>query len=130
MRDEAKGTTLAEQDLLVSPEAVDALEGALGTSTASATATLVPYFGAVVGGQATAVEGLGLDLSRALLAGVDYEWSRPFRIGESVHARVFVEDVFTKGANQFGILVAEFTGTDGVLVQRQSVTFIERGAKQ
>jgi acyl dehydratase len=129
MRDEAKGTTLVERDLVVSPEAVRALAEVLGTASASSTATLVPYFGAVVGGQATAVEGLGLDLSRALLAGIDYEWSRPFNAGETVHARVFVEDVFTKGTNQFGVLVAEFTGADGTLVQRQSVTFIERGAK-
>ena len=35
---------------------------------------------------------------------------------------------YRKGANQFGVVVAEFTGADGALVQRQSVTFIERGA--
>jgi acyl dehydratase len=129
MREEAKGTTLAEEDLTVSAPVLGALEKTLGTSSAAGTATLVPYFGAVIGGESTAVDGLGLDLSRALLAGIDYEWHRPFRTNETVHARVVVEDVYTKGANQFGVLTAEFTDTGGALVQRQKVTFIERGSK-
>lgn len=127
MRQDAKGRTIAEDELVFSSATADAFAAALDTPTASMTATLVPYFGAVVGGQATAVDGLGLDLTRALLAGVDYEWTRPFEVGETLRARVVVEDVFTKGANQFGVVVAEFTAADGQLVQRQSVTFIERG---
>lgn len=129
MRQDAKGSTIAEERLVFSAATADAFAAAVDTPTAEATATLVPWFGAVVGGQATAVEGLGLDLTRALLAGIDYEWTRPFVIGETVTARVVVEDVYTKGANQFGVVVAEFSGSDGQLVQRQSVTFIERGAK-
>ena len=38
-----------------------------------------------------------------------------------MHVRVTVDDVYRKGANQFGVVVAEFTGADGALVQRQSV---------
>lgn len=128
MRQDAMGSTIADEQLEFSAATADAFGAAIGTSTASATATLVPWFGAVVGGEATAVEGLGLDLTRALLAGIDYEWTRPFVSGETVRARVVVEDVFTKGAHQFGVLVAEFTASDGQLVQRQKVTFIERGA--
>lgn len=129
MRLEAKGQTLDERDLTISAEHVAAFAAALGTASAAHTATLVPFFGAVVGGQDTAVNGLGLDLSRALLAGIDYHWSRPFVVGETVRSRLFVEDVFTKGANTFGVLVAEFTDPDGADVQRQSITFIERGAQ-
>ncbi|MCW2722461.1 MAG: hypothetical protein QOG20_5893 [Pseudonocardiales bacterium] len=129
MREDAKGSTLAEEDLTVSDATLSALGGALGTASAGETATLVPWFAATVGGESTAVEGLGLDLSRALLAGIGYEWERPFVPGETVHVRVAVEDVFTKGSNQFGVVVAEFTDTAGAVVQRQSITFIERGGK-
>ncbi|HVW45132.1 MAG TPA: MaoC family dehydratase N-terminal domain-containing protein [Amycolatopsis sp.] len=129
MREEAKGTTLAEEDLTVSAPVLGALEKALGTASAAGTARLVPYFGAVVGGESTAVDGLGLDLSRGLLAGIEYEWHRAFRPDETVHARVVVEDVYTKGGNQFGVLAAEFTDADGAPVQRQKITFIERGSK-
>lgn len=128
MRLQAKGETLDERELTISAGHVEAFTAVLGTSSAAHTATLVPFFGAAVGGEDTAVNGLGLDLSRALLAGIDYQWSRPFVVGETVRARLFVEDVFTKGANQFGVLVAEFTEPDGAAVQRQSITFIERGA--
>lgn len=128
MLEDAKGATLAEEDLTVSADVLTALERALGSTSGADTATLVPWFGAVIGGESIVVDGLGLDLSRGLLAGIDYEWRRPFAAGETVHARVVVEDVFRKGANQFGVLVAEFTDADGALVQRQSVTFIERGA--
>lgn len=129
MREEAKGTTLAEVDLLVSAAVLGALEKTLGTASAADTARLVPYFGAVIGGEATAVDGLGLDLSRALLAGIDYEWHRPVTPGETLRARVVVEDVYTKGANQFGVLAADFTDAEGRLVQRQKITFIERGTQ-
>lgn len=125
---DAKGRTLAEADLAVTAELLGRLSGALGTGSAAHTATLVPSFAATVGGESTVVDGLGLDLSRALLGGLGYEWERPFRSGETVHVRVSVDDVFTKGANQFGVVVAEYTDSGGALVQRQSITFVERTA--
>lgn len=125
----AKGRTLAEADLVMSPEALGRVAAALGTDSGVDTARLVPSFAATVGGEATVVGGLGLDLSRALLGGLSYDWKRPFAPGETVHVRVVVDDVFTKGANQFGVVVAEYTDEAGDLVQRQSVTFVERGAE-
>ncbi|WP_214369818.1 MaoC family dehydratase N-terminal domain-containing protein [Pseudonocardia sp. H11422] len=130
MREDAKGTTLVEDELTVSTATLQALGRAIGTPGAGDTATLVPYFGAVIGGESTVVDGLGLDLSRALLAGIGYEWHRPFVPDERVRVRVVVEDVYAKGANQFGIVVAEFADLDGALVQRQSITFIERGGNR
>lgn len=129
MDEGAKGRTLAEADLAVTPELLARLTGALGTDSGARTATLVPSFAATVGGESTVVDGLGMDLSRALLGGLGYEWERPFVAGETVHVRVTVDDVFTKGSNQFGVVVAEYTGSDGALVQRQSITFVERVAQ-
>lgn len=128
MDEGAKGRTLAEADLVVTPELLARLAGALGTDSGAQTAGLVPSFAATVGGESTVVDGLGLDLSRALLGGLGYEWERPFVPGETVRVRVTVEDVFAKGANQFGVVVAEYTDGDGAVVQRQSITFVERAA--
>ena len=124
----AKGRTLAEADLSITPELLARLSGALGTGSGARTATLVPSFAATVGGESTVVDGLGMDLSRALLGRLGYEWERPFVPGETVHVRVTVDDVFTKGANQFGVVVAEYTDGGGAVVQRQSITFVERAA--
>jgi hypothetical protein len=129
MHEDAKGTTLLQQHLMVSTTALSALELSLGSPSAPGTARLVPYFAATIGGESTAVDGLGLDLSRALLAGLEYEWRRPFLAEEEVQVRVVVDDVYMKGTNQFGVISAEFTGADGALVQRQKVTFIERGSE-
>ncbi|MBW0104517.1 MaoC family dehydratase N-terminal domain-containing protein [Pseudonocardia sp. KRD291] len=128
MDEGAKGRTLAEADLSITPELLARLSGALGTGSGPRTATLVPSFAATVGGESTVVDGLGMDLSRALLGGLGYEWERPFVPGETVHVRVTVDDVFTKGANQFGVIVAEYSDGGGAVVQRQSITFVERAA--
>ncbi len=128
MHEDAKGRTLFEGERVVSDGTLGGLSKAIGTDSGGDTARLVTFFGPTVGGEETVVDGLSLDLSRALLAGQAYEFRRPFEPGETVQVRVFVEDVFTKGANQFGIIVAEFSSPSGDLIQRQSTTFIERGA--
>jgi hypothetical protein len=129
VREESKGTTLLEQDLSVSSTVLSALEQSIGSPSGAGTARLVPYFGATIGDESIAVEGLGLDLTRALLADLEYGWHRPFTADETVHVRVAVGDVYTKGAHQYGAISAEFTDPQGTLVQRQRVTFIERGSK-
>lgn len=128
MDERAKGRTLAEVDLTLDDDRLARLATAVGTGSGGQTATMVPSFAATVGGESTVVEGLGLDLSRALLGGIGYEWQRPFRAGETVRVRVTVDDVFTKGSNQFGVVVAEYTAEGGDVVQRQSITFVERAA--
>jgi acyl dehydratase len=130
MRSEAKGQILADEEVTVHEDIIAALTRALDTSSARATATLVPFFGATLGGEALVIDGLELDLSRSMLAGLGYEWTRPFQVGETVRARISIEDVYTKGNNQFGVVIAEFTDTDGGTVQRQSITFIERNQQQ
>jgi hypothetical protein len=129
MRTDAKGAVLFEGEQHVSTEKLNNLTAAIGTGDASGTATLVPFFGPTIGGESTVTDphGLAMDLSRALLAGLTYEWNRPFARGERVHVRVVVDDVHTKGSNVFGVVAAEFTDADGNLVHRQTATFIERG---
>lgn len=128
MKIEAEGSTIHRGEELVDTRRLDGLAQALGSMSAEDTARLVPFFGPTLAGETHFVDVLGLDLSRALLGGVTYEWVRPFRDGETVQAQVVIDKVFDKGSNRFGVVVAEFTDGDGVLIQRQSATFIERGA--
>jgi hypothetical protein len=128
MKLESEGATVHAGQEVISESRLSDLSRALGTSSAGETATLVPFFGPTVAGETQFVEVLELDLSRALLGGLSFEWARPFRSGESVDVKVFIEKVFDKGTNRFGVVVAEFNDTEGALIQRQSATFIERGA--
>jgi acyl dehydratase len=126
VHEHAKGSVLCEVREVVSAARLRALARAIGTDSGEQTASLVPFFGPTVGGEGTVVDGLGLDLSRALLGGVAYEWKRPFRPDETVTVRVTVDDVYARGRNQFGVVVAEFRDDDDELVQRQTTTFVER----
>jgi hypothetical protein len=125
---EAEGSTVYRGKEVVDTHRLNGLAWALGSASAEETARLVPFFGPTMAGETHFVDVLGLDLSRALLGGITYEWVRPFRDGETVESRVVIDKVFDKGSNRFGVVVAEFTDGDGALIQRQSSTFIERGA--
>lgn len=124
----AQGLVVHEGELLISEAHLGDVARAIGTPSGTASAALVPYFGPTIAGETEFVELLGLDLSNALLGGLNYEWRRPFRAGEKVHVRVFIEQVYDRGNNRFGVVVAEFIDSAGVVVQLQSATFIEQGA--
>lgn len=125
MKLEAAGAIVYRGEEVVSTARLDGITRALGTNSSERTARLVPFFGPTVAGEERFVEALDLDLSRALLGGLSYEWVRPFRDGEIVEVEVSIENVFDKGRNRFGIVVATFRDTGGTIVQRQSSTFIE-----
>jgi hypothetical protein len=123
-----KGQTLFEVQRTIDEHKLEELTTALNSTTASQTATLVPFFGPTIPGEELFVELLGLDLSRALLAGISYTWARPFTVGERVNVKVSVEDLFEKSGMQFVVVMSEFTDQAGELVQTHKATFIERGA--
>ena len=129
MRLESKGAVLFEGEQTISADQQRNLRAAIGSDTAAITSLLVPWFGPSVGGEDTVAraDGLALDLSRALLAGITYQWERAFAPGETVHIRVSVADCYVKGANTFGIVAAEVVDADGKPIQTQTATFIERG---
>jgi len=129
MNRSAKGQTLIEVSQRVEPVKLAELAAAIGTASGSETARLVPYFGPTIAGEQLLVDLLGLDLSRALLVGQSYEWRRPLDPGETVTIRVFIEDVYQKGENTFGVVATEIRDGSGGIVQQQRTTFIERSAK-
>lgn len=128
MRLDAQGQIVHEGEDVVTSQRLSAVASAITTPSAEETARLVPFFGPTAAGELHFVEVLGLDLNRALLGGLRHEWRRPFTPGETVGVRVWIDKVFDKGSNRFGVVVAEYTGTDGAIIQRQSATFIERSA--
>ncbi|MEW6470788.1 MAG: MaoC family dehydratase N-terminal domain-containing protein [Actinomycetota bacterium] len=128
MKESMKGQTLFEVERTIDPLKLEELSTALATESAGETATLVPFFGPTIPGEQLFVELLEMDLSRALLGGISYQWTRPFQPGEKVSVKVFVEDLYDKGNLQFVIVTSEFRGGDGDVIQTHKATFIERGA--
>jgi hypothetical protein len=129
VNEQAKGRVLVDGERRVEAVKITELAEALNTPSASQTATLVPFFGPTLAGQEHFVDTLEIDLSRALLAGHRWHWERPLEPGETVTARLFVDDVFVKGDNTFAVVVTEVRDGAGDLVQQQWTTFIERGAQ-
>jgi hypothetical protein len=125
---ESAGRVVHEAELRVDAGKLQELEAAIGTPSSGATASLVLWFGATIGGDDRLVAALGMDLSRALLSGHRYDWVRAFAPGETVRARLVIDKVFEKGSNHFAVLLAEFRATDGSLIQSQQTTFLERQA--
>ena len=125
MNQTAKGAILVEGEKTINQDKLDEMATALATDTAAVTATFLPFFGVAMGGEGAVVAVLQADPGRSLMVGQSYEFTRPFEAGERVSARVFVEDVYQRGANEFATVVSEFRDTDGGLIQRQRATFIE-----
>jgi hypothetical protein len=123
-----KGATLFELHRTVDAGKLEELAAAIDTSTGAQTATLVPFFGPSLQGEKFVEERLEMDTSRVLLGEISYDWERPFRSGETVEVRLFVEDIYDKGNAQFAILTTEVCDASGNLIQRHRATFIERGA--
>jgi hypothetical protein len=123
-----KGQTLFTVQRVVDPQKLHEVASALDSATAATTATLMPFFGVVVGGEERILEFLELDLARSLLAGFSCEWVRPFRPRESVTAEVSVEDVYEKPGMQFGVVRIRFMDEAGETIQTQRATFVERAA--
>ena len=71
---------------------------------------------------------LGLDFTRVVHAEQEYEWRRPFRIGEvlTVHSRI--ASIRQKAGNGFLTIETELLDPDGTLVVLARATMIERGA--
>ena len=85
--------------------------------------------GPTAAGEQQLIDVLGLDLSRALLAGQSYTWARPLEPGETVSMKVVVDDVYDKGNNTFGVVKTEIRDAKGAVVQEQRTTFLERGTE-
>jgi hypothetical protein len=121
-----KCQTLFEVQRTIDQLKLDELATTLDTKTAPETVTLVPFFGPTIRGEERLARLLDVDPSRALMGGISYEWTRPFRPGETIDVKVFVEDIYDKRNLQFAIVTSEFRDSTGAVVQVHRATFIER----
>jgi acyl dehydratase len=71
---------------------------------------------------------LGLDFTRVVHAGQEYEWHRPFRMGEALTVRSRIASIRQKAGNGFLTIQTELRDRDGELVVLARATMIERGA--
>jgi len=123
-----EGKILFAGRVTVSPKRINALAQALGgTPGQSPAADVVPFFGPTVVGERLVVDGIELNLSRALLGSQTYQWTRPFRPDEEVEVLVTVEKAWEKNGMQFATIASDFREPAGDLIQSQTTTFIERG---
>jgi hypothetical protein len=72
---------------------------------------------------------LGVELSRVLHAAQEYEWGRPFTVGETVTAEARIEDIRSKGDLDFLTLRTELRDEGGrVVVVGRSKLIVRGGA--
>lgn len=77
--------------------------------------------------QVVADPELGMDFTRVVHGGQEYEWRRALRIGEALEVRSTIEDIRTKGGHGFLTLRTEMRDEEGALVVVARSTLIERG---
>ncbi len=70
---------------------------------------------------------LGLDFTRVVHGEQEYEWRRPFRVGETLEVRSRIESIRTKGGHGFLTIRTEMLDEDGETVVLARSTLIERG---
>jgi acyl dehydratase len=71
---------------------------------------------------------LGLNFSRVVHAEQEYEWHRPFRMGEALKVRSRIAMIRQKAGNGFLTIETEVLDRAGELVVLARATMIERGA--
>jgi acyl dehydratase len=71
---------------------------------------------------------LGLDFSRVVHAEQEYEWRRPFRMGETLTVRSRIASIRQKAGNGFLTIHTELLDGEGELVVLARATMIERAS--
>jgi acyl dehydratase len=123
----ADGTRYPDVEFVVDPERVAAFRAVFGQSggvpptfLTAAEFTALPQ---VVGDP-----GLGLDVSRVLHGGQEYELMRPPREGETLTVRARIDSIRIRGATGFLVIAMDMIDQAGELVARSRSTMIERAA--
>lgn len=123
-----EGKVYPDTTFTVEPERVMLFRGAIGEELdivppTFATAAEFAVFPLIVGDAE-----LGLDFTRVVHAEQEYEWRRPFRMGEALTVRSRIASIRQKAGNGFLTIETELFDRDGELVVVARATMIERGA--
>jgi hypothetical protein len=123
---DAVGTRYPDVEFQVSPERVaafrDVFGQAHGVPPTFATAAEFAVFPFVIGDR-----GLGLDFTRVIHGGQEYEHRRPLVEGETLTVRARIESIRIKGGTGFLTLATDLFGADGQIAVGARSTMIERG---
>ncbi len=129
MRKELQGKKLLSADIRAHSVKLGEIEALLASETAETTARIGLFFGPSVAGYRAFVDAIGLDLNRALLAGHEIAWNRPFEPDERVRAELYLTDYTEKNGAEIGVVEARFFAENGEVIQTQRTTFIERAVR-
>jgi acyl dehydratase len=123
-----EGKVYPDATFTVEPERVNLFRAAIGeerdivppTFATAAEFAVMPF---IVGDAE-----LGLDFTLVVHAEQEYEWRRPFRMGEALTVRSRIASIRQKAGNGFLTIETEMLDGDGALVLLARATMIERGA--
>jgi len=123
-----EGKVYPDTTFTVDEERVDLFRAAVGevgeiVPPTFATAAEFAVFPLIVGDAE-----LGLDFTRVVHAEQEYEWRRPFRMGEALTVRSRIAAIRQKAGNGFLAIHTELLDGDGELVVLARATMIERAS--
>ena len=123
-----EGKVYPDTTFTVDEERVDLFRAAVGevgeiVPPTFATAAEFAVFPLIVGDAE-----LGLDFTRVVHAEQEYEWRRPFRMGEALTVRSRIAAIRQKAGNGFLAIHTELVDGDGELVVLARATMIERAS--
>jgi acyl dehydratase len=123
-----EGKVYPDTTFTVDEERVDLFRAAVGEGgeivpPTFATAAEFAVFPLIVGDAE-----LGLDFTRVVHAEQEYEWRRPFRMGEALRVRSRIAAIRQKAGNGFLAIHTELLDGDGELVALARATMIERAS--
>ena len=124
MRPELVGQVLKQTRVRASAARMEDLAQTLGTDTAMDTARVALFFGVTITRDMEIVEKMGMVMDRALMAGHELQWTRPFEPDEEVDVTVTMKSLEDKGDKDIGVVEALFATPGGEEIQRQLSTFV------
>jgi len=130
MKPELKGTVLKTHRTRAYANKIAELAQTLGTPTAEETARIALFFGVTIARDFEITEKMGLVIERALMAGHEIRWNRPFEPDEEVVVTVTLSDVQDKGPNRMAVVESRFETPGGDEIQTQLSTFILLGGAE
>jgi N-terminal half of MaoC dehydratase len=124
---EAEGTRYPDVTFVVEPARVSAFRDVFGLADGVPptflTAAEFTVFPQVIGDPA-----LGLDFSRVLHGGQEYELHRPLREGETLTVRARIDSVRVRSGTGFLVIAMDLADAEGHHVASARSTMIERSA--
>jgi len=123
---EAAGTTYPDVEFVVEPARVAAFREVFGQPSGVPPTFLTAAEFAVFP-RVIADPALGLDFSRVLHGGQEYELLRPLREGETLTIRMRIDSIRVRAGRGFLVIAMDLFDEAGEPVARTRSTMIERG---